>query len=262
MTLKILFIGDIVGSPGSKIVKQVLHRFRSEKGIDFCVVNAENAAGGSGLTPDLARSFLKNGVDVITTGDHVWRKKEIIGSMESGIPVLRPENFPPGTPGDGCVVARTRCGTDIAVILLLGRVFMNPANCPFHAVDRALESLPEDIRVVIVDMHAEATSEKVAMGYHLDGRVSAVLGTHTHVTTADEKILEGGTAYITDVGMTGPLNSVLGRTVEKVLYHFKTGLPASFSVAKGPVALNGVLVEVDRESGLASGIERVHLEMP
>jgi len=262
LTLRVLFIGDIVGSPGSKIVKQLLRTVRKEKGIDLCVANAENAAGGSGLTPELARSFLKNGVDVITTGDHVWKKRQIIDAMDDGLPVLRPENLPSGSPGSGCRVVRTACGTEVAVILLLGRVFMNPSDSPFQAVDRVLDSLPERIRVRIVDLHAEATSEKVAMGYHLDGRVSAVLGTHTHVTTADEKILEEGTAYITDVGMTGPLNSVLGRTTNRVLYHFTTGLPASFTIAKGPVALNGVLVDVDQRTGLASGIERIHLEMP
>jgi len=260
LNLKFLCIGDIVGSPGRKIVKQVLPGLIDELGIDFCVANAENAAGGSGLTPDLAESLLSYGIDVLTTGDHVWRKREIIKAIDKGLPILRPENLPPGSPGKGYMVLNTSNGFEVAVVLLLGRVFMKPIDCPFLAVDRILNRLGGRTRVILVDMHAEATSEKIAMGYHLDSRVSAVVGTHTHVATADEKVLEGGTAYITDMGMTGPMNSVLGRNAEKVLYHFKTGLPVAFDVAAGPSMLNGVFLEVEQETGKAVRIERVHVE--
>jgi len=260
LILKVLCIGDIVGSPGRKIVKKFVPQFRVEKSVDLVIANAENAAGGSGLTPDLARSLLSCGVDVLTTGDHVWRKREIMSAMEKGLPIVRPENCPVGVPGKGVVVVTTDQGFEVAVILLLGRVFLKPIDCPFKAVDRALERLGGRTRLIIADMHAEATSEKVAMGYHLDSRVSAVVGTHTHVATADERVLDGGTAYITDLGMTGPTNSVLGRRIEKVLYNFTTGLPAAFDVAPGPSMLNGALIEIDRETGKAVGIERIHFE--
>lgn len=260
MILKILCIGDIVGSPGRKIVKRFVPEFRAEKSIDLVIANAENAAGGSGLTPDLAKSLFSSGIDVLTTGDHVWRKREIISAMEKGLPIVRPENCPVGVPGKGVVIVTTDQGFEVAVILLLGRVFLKPIDCPFKAVDRALDRLGGRTRVIIVDMHAEATSEKIAMGYYLDSRVSAMVGTHTHVATADERVLEGGSAYITDLGMTGPLNSVLGRKIEKVLYNFTTGLPAAFDVASGPTMLNGALIEVDRETGKAVSIERVHFE--
>jgi len=257
--LKILFIGDIVGSPGRKALSRLLSEFKEERGIDLCVANAENAAGGSGLTPPLAKDLLSFGVDVMTTGDHVWRRREIISAMNNGLPILRPANCPTGVPGVGSLVV-TAAGFEVAVILLLGRVFMKPVDCPFAAVDRALKRLAGRTRIILVDMHAEATSEKIAMGWHLDSRVSAVLGTHTHVATADERILPGGTAYITDVGMTGPVNSVLGRSVEKVLYHFTTGLPAPFDIASGPVMVNGVQVDVDRDTGRAVRIERFRID--
>lgn len=260
MILKILCIGDIVGSPGRKIVKKFVPEYREKNSVDLVIANAENAAGGSGLTPDLAQILLANGVDVLTTGDHVWRKREIISAMEKGLPIVRPENCPAGVPGKGVVVVTTDQGFEVAVMQLLGRVFLKPIDCPFKAIDRALDRLGNRTRVIIVDMHAEATSEKIAMGYHLDSRVSAVVGTHTHVATADERVLDGGSAYITDLGMTGPLNSVLGRKIEKVLYNFTTGLPAAFDVASGPSMLNGALIEIDRDTGKAVGIERVHFE--
>lgn len=260
MTLKILCIGDIVGQPGRKAVKGALSGLRDERGLDLVIANAENAAGGSGLTMDLAKELLSVGVDVITTGDHVWRKREIIAAMDKGLPILRPENFPPGVPGKGAIVVTTRNGFEVVVVLLLGRVFMKPADCPFLAVDRVLDRMAGRSKVVLVDMHAEATSEKIAMGYHLDKRVSGVFGTHTHVATADECILPGGTAYITDIGMTGPMISILGRKVEKVLYHFKTGLPVAFDVASGPTMLNGVQIDVDQETGRATRIERIRID--
>jgi 2',3'-cyclic-nucleotide 2'-phosphodiesterase len=260
LILKILFIGDIVGSPGRKAISRFVSDFKKERGVDLCVANAENAAGGSGLTPSLASGLLAAGVDVLTMGDHVWRKREIISAMDRGLPILRPENCPKSAPGKGGIVVTTENGFDVGVVLLLGRVFMKPIDCPFVAADRVVARLAGQTKVILVDMHAEATSEKIAMGWHLDSRVSAVVGTHTHVATADERILPGGTAAITDVGMTGPINSVLGRRYEKVLYHFTTGLPAAFDVATGPVMMNGVLIEVDQETGKAVGIERVRID--
>ncbi len=260
MKLKILAIGDIVGRPGRELLKKKLPGFIADKKIDFCIANAENAAGGSGLTPAIAEELLKCGVHVLTTGDHVWRRREIVRAIDKGLPVLRPENCPPGAPGKGNIVTSCENGFEIAVVLLLGRVFMGPNDCPFRAVDQVLRKLGGRTKVVIVDMHAEATSEKIAMGFYLDSRVSAVVGSHTHVQTADDKILSGGTAYITDMGMTGPINSVLGRRTDRVIYHFTTGIPAPFDVAGGPSMLNGVIIDVDQETGKALGIERVYLE--
>lgn len=260
MNLRVFCIGDIVGNPGRRVINKKLSQLKTDLQIDFCIANAENAAGGSGLTPDLARELLSKGIDVLTMGDHVWRKREIISAIDRGLPILRPENLPRGVPGKGAMVLNMDNGFEVAVISILGRVFMKPNDCPFAAVDRVLDRLSSRTPVIVVEFHAEATSEKIAMGYHLDSRVSAVVGTHTHVTTADETILAGGTAYLTDLGMTGPINSVLGRKVEKVLYNFTTGLPAPFDIATGPAMLNGVLIEIDRETGRASKIERIRVE--
>jgi metallophosphoesterase (TIGR00282 family) len=257
--LRVLAIGDIVGKPGRFFLKERLQEFRTRMGVDFCLANGENAAGGSGLTPDTAAEIFKSGVDFITTGDHVWKKKEILRSLKNDAPILRPENYPEDSPGNGFMVMRTDRGCDIAVILLVGRVFMAPVDCPFRAVDRALERISGRAKIFLVDMHAEATSEKIAMGYHLDSRVSAVFGTHTHVQTADERILPGGTAYITDLGMTGPLHSVLGRRVDRVLNKFVTGLPSPFDVAGGAVQMCGAMIDIDPETGRAHAIERVKL---
>jgi metallophosphoesterase (TIGR00282 family) len=257
--VRVLAIGDIVGKPGRAVLKAMLPEIREKERIDFCYANGENAAGGSGLTPDTSRDLLRAGVDVITTGDHVWKKREILKTMQKDSPILRPENFPDGTPGKGYNIFATAKGCDIAVVLLLGRVFMSPIDCPFQAVDRVLERIAGRAKVVLVDMHAEATSEKVAMGYHLDSRVSAVLGTHTHVQTADERILAGGTAYLTDLGMTGPVYSVLGRRVDRVLKRFVTGLPSPFDVAGGEAQINGAIVDIDPNSGKAVKIKRVNL---
>ncbi len=257
--VRILVIGDVVGKPGRSVLKEKLREFIEQQKVDFCIANGENAAGGSGLTPDTANDLFKAGVDLITMGDHVWKKKEILKILKGQTPILRPENLPEDPPGRGFIVVTTEKGINIGVILLVGRVFMTPADCPFHAVDRALSRIAGRAKVILVDMHAEATSEKVAMGYHLDSRVSVVFGTHTHVQTADERILAGGTAYITDLGMTGPIHSVLGRRVDRVLQRFITGLPTPFDVAGGDVQLCGILVDVDPETGRSLGIERVAL---
>ncbi len=258
--LRILAIGDVVGKPGRIMLKERLNTFIADRGVDFCIANGENAAGGSGLTPDTADDLFKAGVDLVTTGDHVWKKKEIIRAFNGKGTILRPANYQDGTPGSGFAVVNTDKGVDVAVILLLGRVFMDPIDCPFSAVDRTLARIAGRAKVIIVDMHAEATSEKKAMGYYLDSRVSAVLGTHTHVQTSDECILSGGTAYITDLGMTGPTYSILGRRVDRVLKRFTTGMPASFDVAKGPSQLNGVMVDIDTDTGLALKIDRFVLD--
>lgn len=257
--LKVLAIGDVVGKPGRAIMTEKLKAYREKHQVDFCIANAENAAGGSGLTPDTAEEIMAAGVDVLTTGDHVWKKKEIIKAFKKGAPILRPENFPEGSPGKGFIIMPTEKGCDIAVILLVGRVFMEPVDCPFRAVDRALNRIAGRSKVLFVDMHAEATSEKVAMGYYLDERVSAVFGTHTHVQTADERVLPGGTAYITDLGMTGPIHSVLGRRVDRVLQKFTTGLPTPFDVAGNPAAICGALITIDSETGRALDIQRMHV---
>ena len=257
MPLKILFIGDVVGSPGRKIVGQVLPRLIPRWDLGLVVCNAENAAGGSGLTLKCHEDLVEAGVDVFTMGDHVYRKDEIFGLFERTDRILKPANFPPDSPGAESVLVQARDGTTVAVFSLLGRTFMKPVDCPFRAADRLVETLSRHARVILVDMHAEATSDKQLLGRYLDGRVSAVLGTHTHVPTADEHILPGGTAYQTDVGMTGPHDSILGRRYDRVLAATLSFVPHYFEVATGDPRLNGALVEVDPESGRALAIRRV-----
>ena len=255
--MKVLLIGDVVGSPGRRILKKVVARYRAEGLAHAIVVNAENAAGGNGITPELGREIFDYGVDAITLGDHVWDQKGIGNWLDSERRVVRPANLPPECPGRGCAVVRTPLG-DLGVMALLGRVFMRPENgCPFHEADRLLASvLPRNIPI-IVDMHGEATSEKIALGRHLDGRVAAVVGTHTHVQTSDARVLPGGTAYLTDLGMTGPWDSVIGREIPTVVGKFMTGMPAKFEVASGPAALEGALVDIDRETLRAKSITLV-----
>ena len=257
MPLKILFIGDVVGSPGRKIIGQVLPRLILRWGLGLVVCNAENAAGGSGLTAKCHEDLVEAGVDVFTMGDHIYRKDEIFGLFARTDRILRPANFPPESPGEEVVLVEARDGTPVAVFSLLGRTFMKPVDCPFRAADRVLESISVRTRVIVVDFHAEATSDKQLLGRYLDGRVSAVLGTHTHVPTADERILPGGTAYQTDVGMTGPHDSILGRRYDRVLAATLTFVPHYFDVATGDPRLNGALVEVDPATGHALKIERV-----
>lgn len=255
--LNLLFIGDIVGRPGRVALRALLPDLVARHQIDFTIANAENAAGGLGITPSLAEELLAMPVDVLTTGNHVWRHREF-GQFAEGEPrVLRPANFPPGAPGRGAGVFPTPQAGPVGVINVVGRVFMEPLDCPFRAVDREIEALRGKTKLIVVDIHAEASSEKAALGWHLDGRAGAVVGTHTHVQTADERLLPGGTAYITDVGMTGPRDSIIGMKQESVINRFLSGLPARFEVATGPVAVSGVVVALDIETGRARSIERV-----
>ena len=259
MPLKILFIGDVVGSPGRKIVGQVLPRLIRQWGLGLVICNAENSAGGSGLTVRCHEDLVEAGVDVFTMGDHVYRKDEIFGLFEQTDRILRPANFPADAPGQELALVQAKDGTTVAVFSLLGRTYMRPVDCPFRAADRVLERVTQDAKVIFVDVHAEATSDKQLLGRYLAGRVSAVLGTHTHVATADEKILPGGTAYQTDVGMTGPHDSILGRRYDRVLSATLTFVHNFFDVASGDPRLNGALVEVDPDTGRAQSIQRVSI---
>jgi len=258
--MKILLVGDIVGGPGRRVFRDVVKRLRDENAVHAVVANGENAAAGNGITLALAEELFKAGADAITLGDHVWGQKELEATISSEKRLLRPVNVPPGTPGQGHVTVQTSLGPFI-VVNLLGRVFMNPADCPFRAMDALLKTLPCNVPV-LVDFHAEATSEKIAMGHYLDGRVAAVVGTHTHVQTSDAAILPKGTAYMTDLGMTGPMNSVIGREIAPVLKKFTTGIPAKFDVAGGPSVLEGALLEIDRQSGRAVSIEAFRYREP
>jgi len=260
--MKILFIGDIVGSPGRDAVKGLVPVLIKEYGLGFVIANAENVAGGSGIVPRLAAQLFDDGVDVLTSGDHVWKKKEILEIIDRDPRVLRPLNLPDCVPGRGWNVFTASTGVKVAVINVVGRVFMEPLfECPFKATRKAVEEIASQVKIIIVDIHAEATSEKVALGWYLDGLVSAVLGTHTHVQTADEKILPGGCAYITDVGMTGPLDSVIGREKTDVLGRFLTSMPTRFEVAKDDIHLQGAVVDIDEATGKARSIVRIQRKL-
>ncbi len=254
--IKILFLGDIVGEPGRRAVIESLPRIREQHGIDFIIVNGENSANGRGITPRISIELLRAGAAVITTGDHIWDQKEIVSYIDTEPRLLRPLNYPPGTPGAGSIVLETARGK-VAVVNVQGRTFMQPSlENPFRAMDDEIARLREETPVIFVDVHAETTSEKVAMGRFLDGRVSAVVGTHTHVQTADEQIFPGGTAFLCDAGMCGPQEAILGREIDAILGRFVTSMPLPFPVARGPVRLNGVIVSVDEASGRAEAIER------
>jgi len=255
--MKILFIGDIVGSPGREAINKLVVPLKQELGIDFVIANAENASGGSGITSKVAAELFTSGVDVLTSGDHIWKKPEIFELINQEERILRPLNFPSGAPGRGASVFKARNGAKIGVINVNGRVFMEALDCPFKAAFKAAEELAAETKIIIVDIHAEATSEKIALGWYLDGKVSAIFGTHTHIQTADEKILPQGTAYITDVGMTGPYDSVIGRRVEDVLTRFLSSIPVRFQVAEGNIQLHGALVEIDEVTGKARSILRI-----
>ncbi|NQT32557.1 MAG: TIGR00282 family metallophosphoesterase [Candidatus Omnitrophica bacterium] len=255
--MRVLFLGDIVGSPGRDIIRSLLWDYRKSNKIDTVIANGENSAGGSGLTPDIAKELYGSGIDILTSGDHIWKKKEIYNFLDSTDRLIRPLNYPNGSPGKGSTIIEVENGVKIAVINLVGRVFMEAVECPFRRARREIENLRNETPVIIVDMHAEATSEKVAMGWFLDGAVSAVLGTHTHVQTADEKVLPNGTAYITDCGMTGPFDSVIGRKKEKIIDRFLTQLPTRFEMATDDVQMHGVIIEIDGQTGRALRIERV-----
>ncbi|MGE5197321.1 MAG: TIGR00282 family metallophosphoesterase [Deltaproteobacteria bacterium] len=260
--MKILFIGDIVGSPGREAVRELLPGLKAEHGVDFVIANGENAAGGSGLTPKVVQELLESGISVITSGDHVWKKSDIFEIIDKEKRILRPLNFPAGAPGSGATLFKTETGTKIGVVNVLGRVFMDQLlECPFKTSRQAVESLSQEAKIIVVDMHAEATSEKIALGRYLEDVASCVLGTHTHIQTADEKILAGRCAYITDVGMTGPYDSVIGRRLEDVLKRFLTGIPVRFEVAKDDVQLHGVVVDVEESTGRARSISRVQKKL-
>ena len=255
--MKILFIGDIVGEPGRKAVQNILPRLRDEQMLDFIIANGENSAGGNGITPQIAGELFSAGVDVITSGDHLWDQKTVLDLLLNEPRFLRPLNYPPEVPGHGAAVFQVRNLPPVAVMNLQGRTFMPPLDNPFTAAEAAVTRLRESAKIIFVDMHAEATSEKIAMGRFLDGRVSAVVGTHTHVQTADEQIFPGGTAYLSDAGFTGPHDGVLGREVEPVIRKFITSMPQRFDVAKNRVMLHGAIVRVDDTTGKALNLQRV-----
>jgi len=255
--MKILFIGDIVGEPGRRAVEKLIPKIKKREDIEFVIANGENVAGGSGVTPALADELFEHGVDVLTSGDHIWKRKEIVEKLDSDRRLLRPANYPPNVPGFGSSVISSESGIDVGVINLIGRVFMQPLECPFRAVKEILDKMKGKARVIIVDIHAEATSEKIALGWYLDGMVSAIVGTHTHVQTADEKILPGGTAFISDAGMTGPFDGVIGRKKEQILTRFITQMPARFEMAEGDIQLHGVILDIDEKTGKADSIKRI-----
>jgi metallophosphoesterase (TIGR00282 family) len=250
--LRILAIGDIIGKPGRRAVKEILPGLCNEHNIDLIIGNGENAAGGLGLTPGTAEELFDSGIDVITTGNHIWAYNEIIPYLDSELAILRPLNYPPMNPGRGYLLKNK-----VLIVNLLGRVFMGHVDCPFRAIDQLLTESEHKSIPIIVDFHAEATSEKVAMGRYLDGRVSAVLGTHTHVGTTDAHILPGGTAYVTDIGMVGPIDSVIGDDPDSVISRFLTQIPSRLSVGKGKVNFDAILVEVDEKTGKALDIKRI-----
>ena len=252
----ILAVGDIIGKPGRQATKELLPGLRQQYGLDLVIANGENVAGGLGLTSATAKEVLDAGVDVLTSGNHIWAQKEIIPYLDGEMPILRPLNYPPGVPGKGYIINR-----QAMVVNLIGRTFIGNFDCPFRAMDQLLAEVKHKPPVIIVDFHAEATSEKVAMGRYLDGRVSAVLGTHTHVGTIDTQILPQGTAYVTDIGMTGPINSVIGDDTEAVLQRFLTIIPHRLSVGEGKTIFNAVLVNVDENSGKALSIDRISREV-
>lgn len=255
--MKLLLIGDIVGKPGRQIVVRSVRRLVEERQLDLVVANAENAAAGSGITPSIYQELVSAGVDCITLGDHIYRRKEIAGVLQREPNIVKPANFPPQAPGHNWALVTARNGVRVAVFSLLGRVFMKPVDCPFQAAERVLAELPADVKVILLDFHAEATSDKQLMGRFLDGRVSAVLGTHTHVPTADEQIFPKGTAFQCDVGMTGPYESILGRQINPVMETTLTFNPMHFEVASDDVRLSGTIVEIDPQTGRATGIERL-----
>lgn len=258
--MRLLLIGDIVGKPGRQIVVRALPGLRIQEKLDLVVANAENAAGGSGLTPAIYDELISGGVDCITMGDHIYRRSEVYSLLEEKQRIVKPANYPESAPGRDHTIVSTGNDVPVAVFSLIGRIFMPPVDCPFQAADRVLTRLPSDVKFILLDFHAEATSDKQMMGRYLDGRVTAVLGTHTHVTTADEQVLPGGTAFQCDVGMTGPHYSILGRRIDRVLQTTRSFRPTHFEVASGQVRLSGTIVEADPETGRAISIRRISVD--
>jgi metallophosphoesterase (TIGR00282 family) len=259
--MKILFIGDIVGSPGRMAVRELLPSLISRKKIDFVIANCENVAAGFGVTQKVVEELYKCNIDVLTSGNHIWNKREVLDFIGDYERLLRPANYPSTTPGKGSVLIPLRTGEYVGVLNLAGRIFMQPIDCPFVAAKNKIAELREKTKIIIVDMHAEATSEKKALGWYLDGEVSAVLGTHTHVQTADEEILPQGTAYISDAGMTGPFDSVIGIRKEAIIERFLTQMPNKFELAKDDIRMQGVILNIDAESGKANSIERISVKL-
>ncbi len=260
--IRILFLGDVIGEPGRRAVIQEVPRFREQEDVDFVIVNGENAANGRGITPKITVDLLRAGVAVVTTGDHVWDQKEIVGFLPTEPRLLRPLNYPTGTPGAGSVILETAKGK-VGVLNVQGRTFMHASlENPFLAAENEVQQMREETNVIFVDVHAETTSEKIAMGRFLDGKVSAVIGTHTHVQTADEQIFPGGTAFLCDAGMCGPRESVLGRECEPIIRRFLTSMPGQFPVAKGEVILCGAMIDIDESTGRALAISRVARSVP
>ncbi|GJL62663.1 MAG: metallophosphoesterase [Nitrospirales bacterium] len=257
--MNILFVGDIVGEPGRRVMMKRLHKVIAQHQVDLVIGNGENAAGGFGITPDIASDLFDLGLAVITLGNHAWDKKEAVDFIQKDSRVLRPANYPDGVPGRGSMVIETASGESLGILQLMGRVFMPILDCPFRVAEREVASLREQTQAIIVDMHAETTSEKMAMGHFLDGKVSAVVGTHTHVQTADEQILPKGSAYLTDIGMTGPQNSVIGMKADIVIQKFLLQTPRRFEVAQGPAVLRAALIELDAMTGKAIGIQRLQV---
>jgi metallophosphoesterase (TIGR00282 family) len=259
MPVKLLFIGDIIGKPGRQVISRELHRLVDRYLVDLVIANGENSAGGFGITEETANELYKCGIDVLTSGNHIWDKKDSLNFINRAEKLLRPANYPDGTPGRGSAIFTTAGGAKVAVLNLEGRVFMNNLECPFRTADREIARLHSETPIIFVDFHAEATSEKASLGWYLDGRVSALIGTHTHIQTADERILPGGTAYLTDAGMTGSFDSVIGVKKEEAITKFLSQLPVKFDVAKNNLRLNGVVVVVDEQSGKALSIERINI---
>ncbi len=258
--MRILFLGDVVGSPGVELIRKALPGIIEREQLDLVVVNGENASSGSGITPRLFRHLRQAGVDAVTLGDHIYRRMEIIDVLHHDDRICKPANYPASAPGRDALLVTARNGTQVGVISLMGRTFMKPVDCPFAAVDRVLPGLRERTPCILVDVHAEATADKYLLGHHLKGKVSAVVGSHTHVPTADEQILAGGTAYISDVGMCGPYDSILGRRIDRVLGTTMTFIPSAFEVASGDVRLGGAIIDLDPATGQAESIRRFRFD--
>ncbi len=256
--MKILFIGDIVGKPGREVIEKLLVNIINEKGIEFVIANGENSAGGLGITPVVLNELIDNGVDIITSGNHIWRRKEVFEVIERP-ELLRPANYPIEVPGHGYNISKMN-NTSVCVISLQGRIFMEPIDCPFSVIDKILAKV-KNANIIIVDFHAEATSEKIALGWYLDGKVSAVIGTHTHVQTSDYRILPQGTAYISDAGMTGSRNGVIGVEREEIIKHFITRLPFGYKSSKGDSCLEGIIMDIDEKTGISRDVKAIRLEV-
>lgn len=259
--MKVLFVGDIVGKPGRRAIRELLPKVVGDCRVDLVIANCENSAAGFGVTRDIVEELYNSHIDILTSGNHIWDKKEIIEFMDDYETLLRPANYPAKVPGAGAVIMPTAAGVYVGVLNLAGRVFMQPLDCPFVKAKSEVAELRKKTKIIVVDIHAEATSEKKALGWYLDGEVSAVLGTHTHVQTADEEILPGGTAYLTDVGMTGSFDSVIGVRKEASIERFLTGMPNRFEAPKGDIRLQAVLVDIDSDTGKANSIERISVKL-